>query len=75
MLEQQRRRRERPDLVQAKLQDAVATDQELHALEQALGERRPLSEVRTPGIGGACANCGAVHGSADRFCSWCGQPV
>ena len=75
MLEQRRRRRDRPELVQAKLADASATDDELRALERALDERRPLHEIRQPGIGGACRGCGAVHGSADRFCSWCGQPV
>jgi len=75
MLEQHRRQRNRPDLVQAKVQDAAQTDRELSALEHALDERRALREVREPGIGGACSNCGAVHGSADRYCSWCGRPV
>jgi hypothetical protein len=75
MLEQHRRSRSRPDLVEAKLQDAATTDHELRALERALDEHRPLSEIREPGIGGACRNCGAVHGSADRFCSWCGRQV
>jgi hypothetical protein len=75
MLEQHRRERSRPDLTQAKLKDAAATDRELRALERALDEGRPLREIREPGIGGACRGCGAVHGSSDRFCSWCGQPV
>jgi hypothetical protein len=75
MLEQHRRRRSRPDLVDAKVQNAAATDHELHTLEHALAERRALRELRVPGIGGACRNCGSVHGSADRYCSWCGQPV
>ncbi len=61
--------------MQAKVEDAAATDRELRALEGALDEGRPLREVREAGIGGACANCGAVHGSADRYCSWCGQPL
>jgi hypothetical protein len=75
MLEAHRHERARPDLVQAKVEDAAATDRELRALESALSERRPLREVREPGIGGACASCGSVHGSADRFCSWCGQSL
>ena len=75
MLEQHRRQRSRPDLVQAKVQDAAVTDHELRALERALDERSPLLEIRVPGIGGACGSCGTVHGSADRFCSWCGRPL
>jgi hypothetical protein len=67
--------RDRPDLLQAKLQGAVGTQRELRALERALGEQQPLGELRQAGIGGACSNCGAVYGSADRYCAWCGHPV
>ena len=72
-LEQRRLGRERPDLMRAKLDDAARTDGELRALERALDERRPLRELREPGIGGACPECGTVHGSSDRYCSWCGR--
>ena len=65
--------RPRPDLVEAKVTDALETDRELRELEGALGEGRGLDEVRQPGIGGACPDCGTVHGSGDRFCSWCGN--
>src|SRR5438270_13971511 len=65
--------RQRPDLVTEKVSAAAHTDRELRTLERALQERRPLSEIREPGIGGACAECGTVHGSADRFCAWCGS--
>jgi uncharacterized OB-fold protein len=34
-----------------------------------------LTDVREPGIGGACSACGTVHGSADRYCSWCGREL
>lgn len=74
-LEQRRLGRERPDLTQAKLDGAAETDRELRELERALAERRPLRELREPGIGGACAACGTVHGSSDRFCSWCGHQL
>jgi hypothetical protein len=63
---------ERPDLVQAKLDYAAQTDAELRALERALNEQHPLRALREPGIGGACPECGAVHGSEDRFCASCG---
>jgi hypothetical protein len=72
VLELERFRRSRPELVKDKVAAAAETDRELRALEAALRERRPLREVREPGIGGACAGCGTVHGSSDRFCSWCG---
>ena len=65
--------RPRPDLAEAKVKEALDTDWELRTLERALGEDRPLDEVRQPGIGGSCAGCGTVHGSGDRFCCWCGR--
>jgi hypothetical protein len=34
-----------------------------------------VGEVRQAGIGGACPECGTVHGSVDRFCSWCGHQL
>jgi hypothetical protein len=71
-LELHRLGRSRPELVRAKLDNAAGTDAELRALERALDGSVPLRELREPGIGGACASCGAVHGSADRFCSHCG---
>ncbi len=75
MLELRRSGRPRPDLVGDKVLAADATDRELRALERALRERRALREVREPGIGGACRACGTVHGSSDRYCSWCGGRV
>jgi hypothetical protein len=67
--------RSRPELVKEKVAGAAETDRELRALEAALRERRPLRELREAGIGGACAGCGTVHGSRDRFCSWCGRKL
>ena len=75
VLELNRFGRERPDLVAAKLRAAAGTDEELRALEIALDGRASLREVREAGIGGACAECGAVFGSADRFCASCGAPL
>lgn len=74
-LEQHRLSRDRPDLMRAKLDAAVETDTELRGLERVLGERRPLRELREPGVGGACASCGTVYGSSDRYCSWCGRKL
>src|SRR5947209_20500634 len=67
--------RQRPDLVKAKVEAAAGTDRELRALQQALSDGGSAMELREPGIGGACSRCGTVHGSADRYCSWCGQKL
>ena len=75
MLELRRFGREQPDLVQAKLAGAAATDAELRALEGALGDEQPVRELREAGIGGACPRCFAVHGSSDRYCASCGDPL
>jgi hypothetical protein len=75
MLELHRFGRQRPELVQAKLDGAAGTDRELRALERALGEPVTVRELREAGIGGACVNCGAVYGSGDRFCGWCGTDL
>ncbi len=75
MVELQRHGRRRPDLVQAKLAEAVRTDEELRGLDRALGTDQPLRELREAGIGGACGHCGALHGSRDKFCASCGEPL
>ena len=75
MVEQHRLGHENPRVVRDKLAGAAATDRELRTLERALEERRPLRGIREPGVGGACPDCGTVHGSADRFCSWCGRTL
>jgi hypothetical protein len=72
LLELHRFGRERPDLVSGKIASAAGTDRELRALEQALYGSASLRELREAGIGGACGECGAVHGSDDHFCASCG---
>ncbi|HKG01599.1 MAG TPA: hypothetical protein VKB03_00340 [Conexibacter sp.] len=67
--------RKRDDLVAQKIDQIRACDDELRALELALGERRDLRDVREPGIGGTCPRCFAVFGSADRFCANCGAAL
>jgi hypothetical protein len=67
--------RDRPDLVKAKVQAAAETDRELRELERALGDGSSAMELREAGIGGACSACGTVHGSTDRYCSWCGRKL
>jgi ribosomal protein L40E len=59
------------ELVRGKLAALNAVDAELRTLEHALGERRPITELREPGIS-VCPRCGALHGSEARFCPSCG---
>ncbi len=66
---------QRPDLLQAKVEVLATTDAERRALEQALGEDRPLRELREAGIGGVCPACGTLYASDARFCSSCGAPL
>jgi hypothetical protein len=67
-----RQKRPSQELVDRKVSVLAATDSELSGLEVALDDRRPLRELRMPGIGGECPRCGEVYGSAARFCSNCG---
>ena len=67
-----RQKRPRQDLVDRKVGVLAATDSELSGLEVALDDRKPLRELRIPGIGGECPRCGEVYASAARFCSNCG---
>jgi hypothetical protein len=66
--------RERPDLVEAKIGALAAVDQELRALERILDDRRPIHELREPGIT-SCARCGALHASDSNFCPNCGLQI
>jgi len=63
--------RDRPDLVEAKLAALGAVDRELRALERVLDDRRPIHELREPGLS-SCPRCGALHASEDNFCPRCG---
>ncbi len=72
LIELHRLGRRRPELVRAKVEAAAATDAELRALDDRLTAE---NEVRQPGIGGSCSECGAIYGSRDRFCAACGTAV
>ena len=62
------------ELVRSKLTALAAVDAELRALEHVLDDRRPLTELREPGVS-VCPRCGALHGSDARYCPSCGVPV
>jgi ribosomal protein L32 len=66
--------RDRPDLVEAKIGALAAVDQELRALERVLDDRRPIYELREPGLS-SCPRCGALHASEDHFCPRCGLQI
>jgi ribosomal protein L40E len=71
VFDQHRFQQSKPELVEGKLAALAAIDRELRALEVALEDRRPLHELREPGIA-ACLRCGALHGSDAHFCPSCG---
>ena len=59
------------ELVRGKVNALAAVDSELRALEVALDDRRPITELREPGIS-VCPRCGGLHGSEARYCPSCG---
>lgn len=61
------------ELVRGKVSALLAVDRELRALERVLADRRPITELREPGIA-SCPRCGALHGSDARYCPSCGVP-
>ena len=63
--------RQNVDLVRGKVSALAAVDAELRVLEEALGEKRDITELREPGIT-ACPRCGTLHGSDANFCPSCG---
>jgi ribosomal protein L40E len=73
VFDQHRFTRPNPELVGAKLGALAAVDAELRALEHALADRRPITELREPGVS-VCPRCGALHGSDAHFCPSCGAP-
>jgi hypothetical protein len=64
--------RKNDELVADKIAELGRISDELRGLETALREHHAVEELRLAGIGGACPRCGAIHGSADRFCASCG---
>jgi hypothetical protein len=71
VFDQHKFNRPNADLVRGKVAALAAVDHELRALEEALGEKRDITELREPGIT-ACPRCGTLHGSDARFCPSCG---
>ena len=73
VFDQHRFDRRNDDLVRAKVEALRAVDHELRVLEQVVGDPRPITELREPGVS-VCPRCGALPGSDARFCPSCGTP-
>jgi len=71
VFEAHRLERERPDLVNAKLESLAALDRERREIEAALGDPRETDLLRVPGLA-SCQSCGELIASEARFCSSCG---
>jgi hypothetical protein len=66
---------QRDALVRGKLDALIATDKEIRSLEALLGVAGRVQEIRRPGVGGTCPNCGAFHASDAGFCAHCGTEL
>ena len=73
VFELHRQGRREPELLQAKAAEVRAVDTEVRALAAAL-DADPTVKMLSPGVEAACANCGTLLSSADRFCPNCGTP-
>ena len=71
VLDQHRFMRPNEELVAGKVEAIEALDREMRAIEQALAESTPYTELFIPGLS-ACPRCGALHGSDAQFCPQCG---
>ena len=71
VFDQHKFNRPNAELVRAKVTALAAVDSELRALEEALGDKRDIAELREPGVS-ACPRCGTLHGSDASFCPSCG---
>ena len=71
VLDQHRFQRPNEELVAGKVAAIEALDREMRAIEQALSQSTPYTELFIPGLS-ACPRCGALHGSDARFCPQCG---
>jgi hypothetical protein len=64
------------EILERKAGRLAAVDAELRQLEARLGEAHPVETVvREAGIGGACPNCGELHGSDAGWCAHCGTAL
>lgn len=71
VLDQHRFQRPNEELVAVKVEAIEGLDREMRAIEQALSQSTPYTELFIPGLS-ACPRCGALHGSDARFCPQCG---
>jgi hypothetical protein len=74
-LEQHRRDRFTPGLVEPKTADLESLQAEVEALEAALAEDRRVVDIVAAGIAGSCPSCGALASAAARFCESCGAEL
>jgi hypothetical protein len=64
----------REELLAQKLSAIGELDDELAALQDALGQHEELALLREPGIS-SCPQCSTIHDSAARYCPTCGRPT
>jgi hypothetical protein len=64
-----------PELLQEKAGELTLVDEEVRALEEALGDGAGLDGLMATGIVGSCASCGGLLNAGDAYCASCGAPA
>jgi hypothetical protein len=74
VFELHRQGRREPELLQAKAAELMAVDEEVRALDDALGAGTNVLQLTAAGIAGSCSQCSAIMPIDARYCSSCGSP-
>jgi len=72
VVELHRHGRANSPLIEQRVQQIAALDNEMRGLAQALGTDLTLGQTVVAGIAGTCPRCGTLLATTDRFCSNCG---
>jgi hypothetical protein len=75
LFEMHRRDRHEPELLDRKLAEIRALDDEERALAAALEQERTTAELVRAGVAGPCPSCGLLAGTSARYCERCGTEL
>jgi hypothetical protein len=75
VFELHRQGRREPELLQAKAAELMAVDEEVRALDDALGSGSDVLQLTAAGIAGSCSQCSAIMPIDARYCASCGAPA
>ena len=75
VFELHRQGRREPELLQAKAAELMVVDEEVRALDEALGTGSGVLRLTAAGIAGTCSQCSAIMPIDARYCASCGAPA